>query len=74
MLTVEASTDAELKRIKLCYSNPDIDSRESILQWSELLTQAGEIPYEELHKKVLKGKYNATVNGYYTFLNRDHLE
>jgi len=55
VLYTEASGDAELKRIKLSYSTPEMDSAELVQEWNTVLSQAHTIPQDELRKLVIKG-------------------
>ena len=55
----EASTDAELKRVKLCYTTPELDNKDAIQEWNTLLTSHDSLSDDELRMKVMKGKFKS---------------
>ena len=51
----EASSDNEVKKAKLWYSSPELDNKDSIQEWSTLLTKSDSLSYDEIRSKVIKG-------------------
>ena len=52
----EASDDAELRRLKLSYSTPSLETKEAIAQWSSVLSQPDSLSDHDLRTLTLKGR------------------
>ena len=57
----EASTEADIKRVKLCYQDPSINMDCVNRKWAELLSRPHPPDESELSSAVLEGKTRSVI-------------